>query len=292
MCFSCYNSPQDSAKHEMMKVMLTMTRPRFITARLLKILALAILALIFVSAVFLGYLAVARNTPLQLPAPTGSYPVGRVEFDWVDPARPDPLADQGSSPRELVVWIWFPAAKSGTVPVPYLPSAWVRARDKDQGIGILIESNFNRIHTHSFEGVPLAVSPKTFPILVMEPGMGPMATDYTILAENLASQGYFVVGIHPTYTSNWTVFLDGRVALHSAKGTIPDSDSPEDANKDASRILAVWAQDVTFVIDELAGMNVEATSLFRNRLDLEHIGIWGHSIGGATALAVCQKDPR
>jgi predicted dienelactone hydrolase len=260
--------------------------------RLVKLGALALLGLILAFAAFLGYLAISRNAPLQLPPPGGSYPVGRIELDWVDSSRPDPLAAKGNSPRELVVWIWYPAAQAGKTPAPYLPANWVQARDADQGIGVLVESSFSRIRTNSYEGVPLAASPGAFPTLVVEPGMGPMATDYTALAENLASNGYIVAAINPTGTANWMVFPDGRVAARSPNGTIPDNATPTQADADASRILAVWAQDVTFVMDRLASLNADPASPFHSRLDLDHIGVWGHSFGGATAIAVCQKDAR
>jgi predicted dienelactone hydrolase len=260
--------------------------------KLIKLAALAFLALLLALAAFLGYLAVAKNKLLQLPAPSGAYAVGRDEYDWVDASRPDLLADQGNSRRELVVWVWYPAANEGETPAAYLPPNWVKVREKDQGIGVLVESSFNRIQTHSYEGAPLAATPEAFPVLVMEPGMGPIATDYTVFAENLASHGYIVVGINPTDTANWTVFPDGRVVLRSAKGTIPDSDSCAEAIQDGNRILAVWAQDELFVMDQLAKLNADPGSPFAGRLDLDHIGIWGHSFGGATALSVCQQEPR
>ena len=260
--------------------------------KVLKFSALALLTIILTFAVFVGYLVVARNTPLQLPDPSGSYVVGRSVFNWTDTSRPDPLADRGNSPRKLVVWVWYPGADTRTTPAPYLPPDWVKVRDKGQGAGTLIENNFNRFLTHSFEDIPLAANPTLIPVLVMEPGMGPIATDYTVFAENLASHGYIVVGINPTDTANYTVFLDGSVAPRSVKGTIPDSDTPAAAAADANRIEAVWVQDVTFVMNQLAKINAEPASFFNNRLDLEHIGIWGHSFGGATAVAFCQQDPR
>jgi dienelactone hydrolase len=263
---------------------------RFVTLLKLALVALGIFMLICAGLIL--YLALDRNAPLALPAPTGSYAVGRAELDWVDPARPDPLAGQGSAPRELVVWVWYPAAGAGASPAPYLPPAWVQARADDQGaLGMLIEKDLNTLRTHSFEGAALAAQPALFPLLVMQPGMGPMASDYTVFAENLASHGYVVVGINQTYTSNWTVFPDGRYVPRSTLGTIPDSATPAEAETDAIRIGAVWAQDATFTLDQLAKMNADP-GFFHQRLDLGHIGLWGHSIGGATALAVCQHDPR
>ncbi len=122
--------------------------------------------------------------------------------------------------------------------------------------------------------------------------MGPVAEDYTVFAENLASHGYIVVGINPTDTSNLIVFPDGRLALRTSQGTIPDQDTTAQAAVDGNRIEAVWGADVLFVMDQLQSLNASQASFFYNHLDLEHIGLWGHSFGGATAIAVCQQDPR
>ena len=273
--------------------LIPMKRLLRVIGKLLKFAVLAFLVVVVTLAAFIGYLAIARNAALALPAPTGSYAVGRSEFNWVDPARPDPLADQGSAPRELVVWVWYPAAQVGTTPAPYLPPIWVQARNQDQGgLGKLIENDFNRFQTHSYESAALAAVPAAFPVLILEPGMGPIATDYTVFAENLASHGYIVVGINPTDTANTTVFLDGKVVLRTAKGTIPDNATPAEAAADANRIEAVWQQDELFVLDQLATLNAAQSSFFNHRLDLQHIGEWGHSFGGATALGLCQTDPR
>jgi predicted dienelactone hydrolase len=264
-----------------------------ILVKLLKLGVLAFLVVVVASAALTGYLAIARNAALALPVPTGSYTVGRSEYNWVDSDRTDPLADEGNAPRELVVWVWFPAAQAGTTPAPYLPPAWVQVRNTDQGaLGKLIENDFNRFQTHSYAGVPLAAAPAVFPVLIMEPGMGPIATDYTVLAENLASHGYIVVGINPTDSANTTVFLNGMVVLRTAKGTIPDNATPAEGDADANRIEAVWQQDEVFVLDQLAALNAAQSGFFSHRLDLQHVGAWGHSFGGVTALGLCQADPR
>jgi predicted dienelactone hydrolase len=219
--------------------------------------------------------------------------VGRAEYDWVDPSRRDPLAGQPGLPRELAVWVWYPGeANPAAKPAPYLPLNWVQARDKDQDAGRLIEHEFTGILTHSFTGLALSPAQAAYPVLVMQPGMSPMASDYTVFAENLASHGYVVVGINQTYTSNLVVFPDGRVALRSASGTIPDRDTQAAAQVDGDRIMGVWKQDARFVLDQLDQLNADPNSPFYQRLDLAHTGLFGHSFGGATAFAVCQQDGR
>jgi predicted dienelactone hydrolase len=260
---------------------------------ILKIIMFLLLALAVGLGLFIGGLWVENKTPLTLPSPTGSFSVGRTGFDWVDPARTDTLAGQPGLPRELAVWVWYPGEMNPAAqPAPYLPLNWVQARDQDQGAGRLIEHEFTGILTHAYTGLPLSNTQAAFPVLVMQPGMGPMAADYTVLAENLASHGYIVVGINQTDTSNIVVFPDGRVVLRSASGTIPDSDSQAAAQVDGGRIMGVWKQDALFVLDQLDKMNADTGSLFYQRLDLAHTGLFGHSFGGATAFAVCQQDPR
>ncbi|HMD89170.1 MAG TPA: hypothetical protein VKF38_08405 [Anaerolineaceae bacterium] len=258
-----------------------------------RLIVFGILALILAIGAFIAILDISRNQPLQLPAPTGPYRVGRSIFDWVDQNRTDPLADQANLKRKLAVWIWYPAQPgASSTPAPYLPPAWAQARNKDQGIGILIESGLNRIVTNSFADAPLASQPTSYPILIMQPGMGPSIPDYTVLAENLASHGYIVVGLNTTYTSNVVAFPDGRVVLRSKKGTIPDSAGPAEADQIGNAIMAVWSQDVLFAMDRLQSLNADPGSPFYQRLDLEQIGVFGHSFGGATAIAVCQQDAR
>src|SRR5271157_3528813 len=57
-----------------------------VIGKLLKFAILAFLVVVVAIAAFIGYLAIARNAALALPAPTGSYAVGRSEFNWVDSA--------------------------------------------------------------------------------------------------------------------------------------------------------------------------------------------------------------
>jgi predicted dienelactone hydrolase len=256
------------------------------------------IGIVFLSSVALvialaGYLVASHDQSLILPSPTGSYHIGRTEYDWVDESRMDPLSDHANEKRELLVWVWYPAAASQQdSTAPYVPPAWVNARDMDQGIGKFIESNFSSIQTHSFANASIAETEDKCPVIIMQPGMGPVPTDYTVFAENLASHGYVVVGINPTYTSNVIVFPDGRVALRTEKGTIPDSADAAAVDQDAGWIGKVWTEDAVFVMDQLQRLDTDQASLFHNKLDLAHIGLFGHSFGGATAASVCKIDAR
>lgn len=126
----------------------------------------------------------------------------------------------------------------------------------------------------------------------MQPGLGPAIPDYTVFAENLASHGYVVVGINETYSSNLVVFADGSVARATPAGSIADNASEANVERQTNAIGKVWAADADFVLDRLRQVNADTTSPFYRWLDLNRVGLFGHSFGGATALAVCQRDSR
>jgi hypothetical protein len=103
----------------------------------------------------------------------------------------------------------------------------------------------------------------------------------------LASAGYVAVGIDHTYGAMVTVFPDGRVALNNPEA-LPEGQGYEQA----SQILeATYAADIVFVMDELERLNA-SDSLLANRLDLERIGVFGHSTGGGAVVIACAQDSR
>src|SRR5262245_57503596 len=55
----------------------------------------------------------------QLPAPTGTHPVGTTTFSVTD-SRRGSSADGGDTPRVIMVHAWFPAGAPGKTLAPYL----------------------------------------------------------------------------------------------------------------------------------------------------------------------------
>ncbi len=88
-------------------------------------------------------------------------------------------------------------------PADYLPDNWRQARQQVQGPGAtLVTQDLAQVHVHARADAPLAQQQCPFPILIMQPELGPIATDYTTLAEDLASYGFVVVASTPTYSAN------------------------------------------------------------------------------------------
>jgi predicted dienelactone hydrolase len=239
-----------------------------------------------------------HNHVVTLPTPTGPYGVGRIEFDWVDESRIDPLAAPAGLKRELPVWIWYPTDPSAKgEPAPYLPRAWRQARKPDSAIeaflASLLTQDLAHVHGHAQHHVPISPQQPRYPVLVIQPGLGPLLSDYTTLAEELASHGYIVVGSTPPYSASVVVFNDGRIVHGTPAGNVPDGASPAEAKRILDQLIAVWAADDEFILDQLERLNAaDGVSMFAGRLDTQAIGVFGHSFGGATAAEVCRLDAR
>src|SRR5205807_4617972 len=109
------------------------------------------------------------------------------------------------------------------------------------------------------------------PVLLFEPGLGQMPTDYTALLEDIASYGYIIVGINPTYFCWATVFSDGRQV-----GRMPMRDL---LSSNLAELFPIWVKDMTFALDQVAKLDSDPQSPFFARLDLSHVGAFGHSYG-------------
>ena len=237
----------------------------------------------------------AHNREVILPLPGGPYSVGRLEFDWTDTSRLDPLEEIPQPARKLNVWVWYPTEPQtpASEPAPYLPSEWVAAREQMDGLGRLLMQNFAHVHSCSLAQPPLSAAQSAYPLLIMQPGLGPTIPDYTTLGELLASYGYIVVGSTPTGSASLVVFKDGQVVKGSPQGKLPDSASITEADRILGALIQVWAADDRFVLDQVERLNAsDPAGRFTSRINLDAVGVIGHSFGGATAAEFCSLDQR
>jgi len=126
----------------------------------------------------------------------------------------------------------------------------------------------------------------------MRAGAAALTADYTTLAEDLASHGYVVVGFDAPYRSFVAVFPDGREIKRAPQNDIDQTDGSQ-TDQLAAKLARAWSADMSFALDQLERLNAsDPTGRFSGRLDLQRIGVVGHSLGGATALQFCHDDPR
>ncbi len=242
---------------------------------------------------------------VTLPKPSGPYAVSRVFFDWTDPARIDPLAPAEGVSREITGWIWYPAAPSSQPVAEYIPRAVrealaAQAHPLIAPIGRALTVDQANVHSHAMEGAALSQAAQTFPVVLMKPGYGGLVLQYSALAEDLASHGYIVAGSNSPYTTTAVVYEDGRVATRTPAGHPSESApgrkselAPGQPNDLMLPVAKVWVEDMEFMLDRLYEINAEESSdRFAGRLNLQSVGAFGHSFGGAVSLQFCKDDAR
>lgn len=210
-----------------------------------------------------------------LPEPTGSYPVGRTIYNWMDSGRDEIYVAINDVKRELVVWIWYPADPDfDGQPATYAPGE----------LADLLKTTFNmdtdNILTHVLTDAPLAGTTETLPVLAFSNGNGSLLAFNSALLAEIASHGYVVVGVQHPYNAPFTVFEDGHVIE-----AIPE------ALEVGNLSLGYWTDDTVFVVDQLEILN-SGIDQFAGRLDLSRLGVFGHSFGGTVAAEFCLMDSR
>ena len=225
-----------------------------------------------------------------IPAPTGPYQIGTVSLYWKDETRDESYTADTQDKRELMVQFWYPAdVMAGATSAPYMSNANAMATAMTSAfarlrIKITLPDDFTQWQSHAFQNVPISDHEVKYPVLIFSHGYGNFLGLYSTQLEEMASQGYIVVGITHTYGSLLTVFPDGR--------QIPWQDTVHD-DTTLRELQELWSADQIFVLDQLEMINkLDVDSLFAGRLDLEHLGIFGHSAGGAAAAQTCYVDSR
>lgn len=225
----------------------------------------------------------------RLPTPTGPYPIGRVAYHWVDQARPETLTPAAHDQRELNVLVWYPAA-----PAPKQPVADYIAAGKTAITGLatamafpqFLLDHFVYIHAHAYAAAPLATD-GPYPVLLFSHGLGTLPELDTALLEELASQGYVVVGINHSYVSATWSASDGHLLRFDPSLVSTQEQEQRDA------LIALMTADVRYILTQLEQLNAaESSDRFTRQLDLRRVGVLGHSIGGAAAAEVCRVDAR
>lgn len=225
----------------------------------------------------------------MFPAPTGPYQVGRITQHWVDASRDELLSEAEGDQRELIVRIWYPAeVEPGTefaLATEDLsgPSAAELMSIFNLDSSDPVFQSFINLRTYAYQDAPVSDEQPTYPVLVFSPGWAAAPEEYSIQIEELASHGYVVVSLYHPYYSGVTVFPDGRIVLPVQ---LQSTSQTEQA-------ITTCAQDILFALDQLASLNAsDPDGMFTGRLDLERIGVFGSSLGGAAATLAGGLDQR
>ena len=206
----------------------------------------------------------ASATAAPDPSQFGPYPVGVRTVVIEDTGRRKP----DGTPRQLVTEIWYPAVQTtrGQPTVDYdIFTVFTPEQQASIGAG-----NIPLLKTAAVRDAEPARLHGKFPLIVFSHGQAAIrwqSTYYTVL---LASHGYVVVSADH----------EGGTLYDVVRGQLQN--------------VAVGVEtrpvDVTYLINRMSRLK-EDDPLF-GLLDLERIGVTGHSFGALTSLRVAATDKR
>lgn len=242
----------------------------------------------------------------RFPRPRGPYEIGTLTYGWADAGRPEIFTADPDDHRELMVQIWYPAkSASSSTRAHYVQDAdaLAAALARLKHVPPFLFGQLKYVGTNAVPSAPVADDQPTYPVLIFLEGAIGFRQMNTFQVEDLVSDGYVVVAIDEPGTAAVVVFPDG----HQADGLSLDQMMPlihqsysaaEEAPTLNGRtfekgIVPYLAQDVTFVLDRLAALNrVDPSAILAGRLDLQHVGVFGVSLGGIVASEACRLEAR
>ena len=218
---------------------------------------------------------------------------------WTDEERPELSTSDPTDRRKLLVHIWYPVAgMDGAERASYSTSIHLYRDWVGDFFGPIVSTP-----TRSVTRGTLPANPEQFPVIVYNPGAGFPAFTATNQTEFLASHGYIVVAVGRPESSSLRQFPNGDVfradvALESLSDQQIAEMSPtaiyewRSDNPDQRTRLATHAADVAFVLDHLSHLSPDSELPLAGRMDLENVGVFGWSLGGATATQAAADDFR
>lgn len=188
-----------------------------------------------------------QSNPIK---PTGDFLVGTKSFTLTDESRNEYFTKEEDN-RKVTIQFWYPTNKS--------------AQEE-------------------------TIAKGKFPLVIFSHGsFGYRMSNYSTFQE-LASQGYVVCSIDHTYHAFMTKQEDGKTVIanmefiNSVMAATNEDISAEKIYKLEQEWLNLRTEDMAFVLNYIkeTAASPSADAVYQS-MDLEHIGVFGHSLGGATA---------
>lgn len=238
------------------------------------------------------------DSVVALPNPKGPYQVGTATR-LLRLEAPEELTEDTTDHRQVIVQLFYPARRTRDVaPAAYLSDIETMQQGlREHGFPPFRElgkrlGRYRRVQTAAWPDEPMLSADGPFPILLFSPGANVSRHWYTGMAQELASRGY-VVALMSHAHSTLDVFPDiGLLASHPYWH--PGSDVPDEqrAARD-SELSDRLGKDARATLNHMERLAATDSLLgFRGALDLSHVGIVGHSRGGATVTRSCATERR
>jgi dienelactone hydrolase len=234
------------------------------------------------------------TVPSPLPSPTGSYAVGTYTFRMDDTAT---FSDGRRVARPLTAQVWYPAKGRKGIAARYADSALIDSMISQKYLDAPAED------VRRWRELSLAASANAapadastgagWPVIAFSHGFGVSRVNYSALVQELASHGYVVISLDHPY-GGFALAADRRVLQ-------PGGDSLRRRLGRGSELASVdsalawdgsaWANEAARAVRHVARSTVDiGHGALRLIIDTAHVGMLGHSLGGAAALLACRHD--
>jgi pimeloyl-ACP methyl ester carboxylesterase len=248
-----------------------------------------------------GAATTASQVDVVLPTQLGPYPVSIYQHE-VKTTRPDPLA---STPqlRRLMATVYRPFLDTFTCPLehqshidyisPIVATALLESLPLNTtALGDSFANSSSLLANVKLANCsrPISSSSIDAPILLFSPGYGGPVSGYASILSTVASSGYTIVAIDPTFEAAAVVFPDGHVAYPSNTTNAYDN-----TTSGQNFLQAVRIADAVSVLDSIeAGKlpGLERHAGAGNKSNPLRTAMFGHSFGGSTAVNVALVDDR
>jgi hypothetical protein len=250
-----------------------------------------------------------------LPKPSGKHSIGINYLHFTDDSRKELFDNTQKSYREITVKSWYPTDEKSNLE-PYLSNVEFAIKYCQ------FPEIYRDLKTNSSRDVPVSSKEKEYPILLFSHGWGEHYSQNSILMEELASHGYIIFSIAHHFECRYSAYPDGQVIHPDIKSLrfqkiLRELQNPKsmklihkmyNASNDKERMQVFletsstlptllkespqyWAEDLSFFLDRLKDINRE-NKIFKGKLNLDKIGVFGMSMGGIASGEICLSDKR
>ena len=233
------------------------------------------------------------NPAAVLPPFEGHYGVGVRSYYWVDETRSKSGLDGDDGQRGISVTAWYPAVvERDERPALYAPGtdkilAAVDDVPEKRKRFIMAHEPLLNVAANAVPAAQAVAKKDGWPVILFSPGGNVSLHFQTALAERLASRGFVFIAMSHPYSS-LDVSPDSGFTM-SLEWDL-DNEDRQVADENDNRLAGVLADDAAFVLARLRDLPTDDEAL-GPVMDLEQVGIAGHSRGGKTVGRACSTNP-
>ena len=239
-----------------------------------------------------GCVAIPFN---EVPKPTGDRNIGTESVELIDIDRLEWFTEDPQDLRKIMIQIWYPTDDLDGEKESYIDYGELRieALASQFDYSPFLFKKLIDVETNSIKKAEPSTQ-SSFPLVIFSHGLGGNRTQNTIMIEELTSHGYVVIAIEHAYDANISIFNNGDVADYRSginyQRRNTQKITPEEFWAIRLPQLETRAKDVSYIIDQLELGNLPENII--NIIDLDNIGVFGHSFGGATSIYSTYNDHR